>query len=296
MYNLEDLDKKLEIANKALSLGLKFGIMIGGAVLLSYCWNIGYFPQDVSVGDGLLFIMLAIAFGGVYFLFVVGLTCLGLTLRPIWHGGQEAYVWLLNKYNWAFRKNRQYDRFTIIEAGAEHLIFALFGLIFVFGFGSLDLIVVGSLALVIFGCALMWSTHQRNESIIIDIEKRKDATEEEKSRAFYLKKHQKFLLLVLMVIPLLFGGASAKLVDGAMRLSNIRAEKVTLHIKEPYQKYASEYGLKGAQSAFGEDYEKFEDISILFNGFGKNAVITHNEIRHAANLVIPSDHIIVIKR
>lgn len=296
MYSIEDLDKKLEIANKALSLGFKFGILIGGAVLLSYCWTIGYFPQDVSVGDGLLFIMLAIAFSGVYFLFVVGLTCLGLTLRPIWNGGQEVYIWLLNKYNWAFRRNRQYERFTIIEAAKEHFIFALFGLIFVYGFGSLDLRVVGSLVLVVFGCAFIWSLHQKNESTIIDIEKQDVATEEEKDRVVYLKKNQKFVLLALMAIPLLFGGVSANLIDGTMRLSNIRAEKVTVHIKEPYLKYASEYGLKGAQSAFGKDYGKFEDMSILFNGFGKNAVITQNGIRHAPNLVIPNDHIIVIKR
>src|SRR5699024_10521964 len=83
---IEELDKKLDVLGKILSFSFKLGVLVGGSVLLFYCWKIGYFPQDASVGDGFLFIILAIAFGGVYLFFVMCLTSLGLLLRPVWHG------------------------------------------------------------------------------------------------------------------------------------------------------------------------------------------------------------------
>ncbi|MBD2783996.1 hypothetical protein ID858_07990 [Xenorhabdus sp. DI] len=61
----------------------------------------------------------------------------------------------------------------------------------------------------------------------------------------------------LLVIPLVIGGVSGKLLDGAMRLANVRTNATVEHIKEQYVKYATEYGLKGKKSDFGSEYAKF---------------------------------------
>ena len=58
MEDIGKLDKKLDVLGKILSLTFKLGVVLGSAVLLFYCWRIGYFPQDVAIGDGLLFILL----------------------------------------------------------------------------------------------------------------------------------------------------------------------------------------------------------------------------------------------
>lgn len=296
MNQLETLDKQLDIANKALSLAFKAGLMIGGAVLLGYCWMIDYFPRDMSIGDGFFFLMLAIAFGGVYLLFTASLTCLGVTLRPIWYGIYCIWIWGIKTYNKICRSNKTYLEFNMVTGRIEHLVFALFGLLFVWGFASFDFKVIGSLILSIFGCALLWSGHQQSGDEILEIETKESSTAEDKKRIIFLKKHQKILVIVIMIIPLLLGGVSGKLLDGAMRLSNVKEDKVTVHIKKPYLEYVAEHKIKANKSNLGKEYGTFENMNVLFNGFGKNVVLTQSGIDNPINLVIPSDHIIIIQR
>ncbi|KGJ96613.1 hypothetical protein [Pseudoalteromonas sp. ND6B] len=296
MSSLEILDKQLDIANKALSLVFKTGLTIGGSVLLVYCWRIGYFPRDVSIGDGLLFLMLAIAFGGVYLLFTVSLTSLGITLRPIWNVIYLVFSFVIKIYNKFSGKKTPIPKLNIITAKAEHFVFALFGLLFVLGFGSFDIKVVGSLIVAVFSCAYLWSVHQGSGNEILDIESKENLTGTDNKRILSLKKHQKILVTVIFFIPLLFGGVSGKLLDGAMRLSNVKEDKVTVHIKQPYIKYVEAHNIKAKTSSLGDDYGTFENMNILFNGFGKNAVLIQNGIEKPINIIIPNDHLIVIQR
>lgn len=294
MNNLESLDKKLDIANKALSLAFKVGIIIGGAVLLLYCWKISYFPRDVSIGDGLLFLMLAIAFGGIYLLFTASLTCLGLTLRPLWLVLQNIVSWSLFRFNKFSNKTISFEKVNFVTAKKEHFILALFGLLFIWGFGTYDYTVLGSLGLSVFSCALLWSFYIQNEEFVNSTELQEQANEEDLIKSRQLKQNQKIILLSLILVPLLIGGVSGKLLDGAMGLSNVRTEKVTVHIKKPYLEYVSTYGLTKLVSSIGKDYGKFEKINILFNGFGKNVVIKSNSATVTSNIVIPNEYIIIM--
>ena len=296
MEKINKLDKKLDLLNKLLSLAFKLGVVVGGAVLLFYCWKIGYFPQDVSVGDGLLFILLAIAFGGVYLFFVVSLTSLGLSLRPVWHGLQKLFLLLLKAYERVSGRTASYTPFTIEKGGFELFIFAIFGLFFIWAFSFSDIKVLATLVLCVWGCALLWSTYQQNSREIDLLERRDNLADEDSKRLKRLVDFQPFLLGMILVVPLLIGGVSGKLLDGAMRLANVRADAAVVHVKEPYVKYAAEFGVKGQQSNFGSDYSKFEKTSILFNGFGKNIVIEVEGKDGRATLVVPSDHAYIVQR
>lgn len=293
---MEKLEKKLDVIEKILSLAFKFGVAIGSAVLLFYCWKIGYFPQDISVGDGLLFILLAIAFGGAYLFFVVCLTSLGLFLRPLWHGLQRLFVLLLKGYKKITGKTANYTPFAIEKGGSELFFFAILGLIFIWGFSLSDIKVLATLVLCVWGCALIWSSYQQNSREIDLLERRCNLTDDESKRFKQLTDFQPFLLVVILVVPLLIGGVSGKLLDGAMRLANVRDDTVVVHLKEPYVKYASEHGLKGGESNFGTEYSKFEKASILFNGFGKNSVIEFLGSNGRVSLVIPSDYAYIVRR
>lgn len=279
-----------------LSLAFKLCVVLGGAVLLFYCWGIGYFPQDVSVGDGLLFILLAIAFGGVYMFFVMSLTSLGILLRPLWHRLQRLFLLLLKGYEKVTGKETNYTPFVIEKGGIELLVFAVFGLFFIWWFSLSDIKVLSTLPMCTWGCALLWSSYQQNSREIDQLENKENVTEEETKRLARLNNFQPVALGIMLVIPLLIGGVSGRLLDGAMRLANVRADTATIHIKEPYVKYASEYGLQGLQSNFGSDYSKFEKTSILFNGFGKNIVIEAEGKDGRARLVVPSDHAYIVQR
>ena len=155
---------------------------------------------------------------------------------------------------------------------------------------------LATLVLCVWGCALIWSTYQQNSHEIDLLERRDNLVDEESNRLKRMADFQPFLLGVILVVPLLIGGVSEKLLDGAMRLVNVRDDAVVVHLKEPYVKYAAEYGLKGEQSNFGSEYAKFENATILFNGFGKNIVVEALVAERRVSLVIPSDHVYIVHR
>jgi hypothetical protein len=212
-------------------------------VLLFYCWGIGYFPRDISVGDGLLFILFAIAFGGVYMFFFMSLTSLGISLRPLWHGLQRLFLLLLKGYEKVTGKETNYTPFVIEKGGLELLVFAIFGLFFIWGFSLADIKVLSTLVMCTWGCALLWSSYQQNSREIDQLENKESVTEEETKRLARLNNFQPVALGIILVIPLLIGGVSGKLLDGAMRLANVRADTATIHIKEPYVKFAKINGV-----------------------------------------------------
>ncbi|MCT8468466.1 hypothetical protein KZO85_07755 [Chromohalobacter canadensis] len=295
MEEMNRFDKKLDIVNKLLNLSFKFGVIAGGAVVLFYSWKIGYFPKDVSLGDGFLFLLLAITFGGVYLFFVVSLTSLGIVLRPLWHVLQNLYLKGAELYKKLKNEPLDYPGFTIEKPGFEHFVLAIFGLFFVVFFGLPEVKVLGTLILCTWVCALMWSICQQNGREIRELRAEELESDEQKDRLKRLSDAQPIFLGILLVLPLLIGGVSGKLLDGAMRLANVRSDQVTVHIKKPYVKYADEHGFKGSESRFGADYSKFENSSVLFNGFGKNVVIElYDEGMAPEKLVIPSDHVHII--
>lgn len=294
MDKINELDKKLDVLEKILSLAFKFGILIGGSVLIFYCRKIDYFPQDISVGDGLLFMLLAIAFGVVYLFFLLCLTSLGLSLRPVWHGLQNLFLLLLKGYKRITGKTVSYTPFTIEKGGFELFIFAMFGLFFIWRFSLSDANVLPTLGLSTWGCALLWSTYQQNAREIDLLKHGGNLSDDESKRFKRLAAYQPFILGTILFVPLLIGGVSGKLLEGAMRLANVKADGAIIHLKEPYIKYATEHGLKGLQSNFGNGYSKFENISILFNGFGKDIVIEAMGTDGPVSLVIPSDHAYIV--
>lgn len=297
MEELNTLDKKLDMISKALSLAFKLGVILGGAVFLSYCWRIEYFPRDVSVGDGLLFIMLAIAFGGIYLFFTLCLTNLEILLRQLWHGRKSVFHYALKLFNKVTNKNIEYKPFRIEQCGVSNCVFTVFGLLFVCGFSQNNLKIFTTLMLSTLVCAFMWSTHQQNSIEIRSIESKDDSSEDEKAKAERLRSHQLLWLIVIVSTPLFIGGVSDKLLDGAMRLANVRTEKAVVHIKEPYITYASESGVTGSKSNFGEKYTRIEDVNVLFNGFGGNVVIkAKSGSNNYVNLTIPADHVHIIAR
>ncbi|MEQ9875513.1 hypothetical protein ABRP91_16880 [Pectobacterium brasiliense] len=295
MGKIKELNSKVDIANNFINLAFKIGVAFGGTVLIFYCWRIGYFPQDVSVGDGLLFILLAVAFGSLYLFFVVCLTSLGLVLRPVWHGLQRLLVLLLKGYNKITGKNLEYTPFIIEKARPEVFIFAIFGIFFIINYGFSNIKTLATLILCVWGGALVWSLYQQNSRDIFLLERKGNLTDDDSRRLKNLSSSQPVIISIVLVIPLLIGGVTWKLLDGSMRLINIRTDATVVHIKEPYVKYATEYGLNGEESNFGSEYAKFKNVSILFNGFGRNIVIEMKGLTGAVSLVIPSDYVYIVK-
>lgn len=91
------LEKQIEIATKLLSLSAKIGLLIGGTCIVSYLLSNGHYPQGVSVGDSLLFLVTAFCFGLVCVYFSVSVTAVGILLSPFFIPVLRSFVWLHGK-------------------------------------------------------------------------------------------------------------------------------------------------------------------------------------------------------
>ncbi len=289
-----DLKDKLEIVDKSLGIAAKLGITIGSMVLLYYCWSIDFFPRDVSVGDGLLFIFVAIGFGVVYLFFVASITSLGILLRPFWHLFQSCYIWIGKRWAKLVKKPFSYEPFELKPGGIEHLVFAVFGLVLVALFTIKDITRFPTLLLASFGCALLWSSYQNVDGKLRKIASNPQLSEEEREHMPRLEKSKALLPWLIIAIPLVIGGIYGEMTNASMRLLNIRNDSATAHIKKPYATILTASGIAGAKSELGDDYLRYENAEILFSGLGSVAVVAITNPNGASmKLSIPSDFILL---
>jgi hypothetical protein len=261
-----------------------------------YCWRIGYFPQDISVGDGMLFILLAIASGGLYLFFIMSLTSLGYGVK---------YIGLVIKYGWDWLQ--EYRRVAAGQAASttplslppfrfDLWIFAAFGVLFITLLSHSDLLTAILLTVCAPCCLWLWGKSQKNAKAIVELDQKRNKTQEELKRLKNMRTMQPLGFVIFLAAPLLVGGVTGQFLDGVMRLVNVRNDTAVVHIKAPYIQYAKEYGIKGQASAFGSDYARFDKSAILFNGFGKNVVVEMTNSDGPVSLVIPSESIFIIQK
>lgn len=96
-------------------------------------------------------------------------------------------------------------------------------------------------------------------------------------------------------MPMLVGGVSGQLLDAAMRAANVRIEKSTIYVKEPYSSLLPKSLISKSQIA-PKEYMAFDGLVVLFKGFGKTTVISFADGVTARKLEIPNDQLIIEKR
>jgi|GEM_PF-2973646 len=307
MQQLNRLDKQLDIIIKLFTLSFKIGILIGGSALLFYCLKIGYFPEGVSIGDGLVLILIAIAFGGIYLFFVACLTSLGIFLRPAWSMGQIIYSWILSKYNTLFNKRKSFEPFEFIKGDFSLFFLALLGLLMIWGFGLSEPKVVITLLLSCFGCALLAGKYKKNNDRLAELEFDQNAVIQSSGGATQnvqdfkeigrIKKHQVQLVFGILIAPLLIGGISDKLLVGSMTLIKVRGDNSIIHIKTPYSTLIEkDLGINGGESTFGAEYKSYKNLKVLMHGIGTNTFIEvpTNENTNPKKIAVPKSDIYVV--
>lgn len=290
---MNDWNEKFECVNKFLTVAFKVGVLVGGLAIFVYSWIIGYFPSGVTIGDGLLFILLATVLSMLIALFSFSFTSLGVVLWPLW----KLVIKLLSKIfiliNRVTHKELQINSLPKIrKARAEHYSIAFIGLLFA-GFLALQdwrsLMVV---LVLLFSSSVMWSTIQENEEEA-NKQLKTDISTEQKEEIFKrVKKGNSILLLSIVLMPLFIPGAPSMLVTGVMRTADVRVESATVHIKEPYSIYAEEFGIHGEPSNFGASFLKFENAQVLFKGIGSNTVLSLQlKDRDRVQIVVPNSSV-----
>lgn len=293
--NFDQLGKNIEGLLKVMTLASKMGILVGGICISAYSLKIGHFPQGLTIGDGLLFMLAAACFGIIYIFFVGSLVSLGVTVSPLIKYFSQIYLW-----TYKFRNTRKPSQiYDFAKFKWSYLIFAFFAVLFVLGLGSNDHnaywnLPLLSIAMFFFYSAYL-STGEKIKNLEISLKSVVQIDEKDSSatgKIENLRKAQMLSLGVLMVMPLFVSGVTGQLLDGAMRQAHLRIENAIVFVKEPYATLIPVTAKSPAQPMPAQ-YVKFEKITVLFKGLGTTTVLSFVEGKVEKRLEIPNDQLIV---
>jgi hypothetical protein len=286
------LEKNIESVSKIATTASKFGILVGGVCVITYSLRINHFPQDLSVGDGLLFLMAAACFGMIYVFFTASLVSLGITLSPA----------IRAVFN-LFHKRKAEPPHTLAPFQWSAVLFALFSVVIILELGSQDSTAYWNLPMLSVGLYLFYSVYVSSGNKIKKIETVKNTVlhTDEKQNVVQLgdpeklRREQLFSLATILVLPLFISGVSGQLLDAAMRAAHVRVEKPVIYVKEPYSSLLPKALASKSQNS-PKDYTAFGGTVVLFKGFGKTTVVSFPDGSAIRKLEIPNDQLIIENR
>ncbi|MCO5787030.1 hypothetical protein DHB74_11760 [Pseudomonas sp. G11-1] len=295
---ISSLESTADSLLKLTGAALKFSIGLGSACVIIYALRVGHFPQGLTLGDGLLFLLAASCFGVVYAMFVGCLVSLGICFsvvtRPILN---FAYAYIKKKTR--STKKMPYE-LAPFHWGA--IPFAALAVLLVWGFGRQDHMAYWNLPLLSVALYLFYSvvkaagteyrSHERLLSTMIETPEKDELLRS--GDAGKVKNAYLVCISLIMLLPLLVGGVSGQLMDGAMRMAQVRIEQSTIYVKAPYNAIMPD-ALIVKEAKAPEGYKAFAGVIVQFKGFGNTTVISFEDDGLKRQLDIPNDQIIVEK-
>lgn len=296
-------EKFVDLASKLAALGAKVGVFIGALCFGIYCVRIGYFPSDVSIGDGFLFLLMACSFGVLYLVLVASLVSLGIVaspgLRPIlkwiehairkWksHQGEESH---------AANRTASVNEWPGFDSSA--VPFAIMGVLFIWGFTLVNVAALWTLPLSAVSLYVLYSIYWNNNRKLAAIVKRQtsrivqehESVEVEDTER--LRRIRNQAIFFMLATPMLVTGVMSSVLDGAMRAVNLRQEHVTVYLAPPYSNLLPIYPMSGTMKGYAE----IKDATVLLHGIGKNTVLSAKLDQDARELVIPDDKLIISRK
>ena len=294
---LSSIYKKSESFEKLISslatTAFKVSTLIGGAIMLYYCFRIGYFPTDLSISDTFILIALSILFGILY-----GLTLIAIKILF------NINFSFLHYLNIRFFKLEKLLAFSSFMYGKYKInVDSIFGLLFVvFWLGTmLFLNIVEPLDVLFVWIIIFIAVCFYELSLMQFIEKRMSNGLGLNDPEFTRKKE--FLditLLTSTVLFILFSGMKVEgFVNSSMQILSLANDDVSVHIQEPYNQYLFEYGVESSDSNFGNDFVKSENVDVLMQGLGNNVVMhfpknNENGTVEKVKIILPKDKVHII--
>lgn len=267
------------------------GMTLGAIFIFLYTADIEHFPSGLTLGDGLVLLVVAGFFCLIYVTFLVTLTSLGITLsvivRPLLMGLRRL-----------FRVKRP-PPFELVRPNGMHPFLGAISLFFVAGFGRHEPYLYVSLpliSLILYTLYSAWVSEYRKSQASGATETRALATAEttpvlDSTSPATHRRNAWWLLGVGVLLPLFMGGIFTQLRDGTMRLLKIRADSATVYVKSPYAELIPKSA--GYVEGGPKDYAKHERMSVLFRAIGKSTVIRFLDGQKQRQLEIPNEFIIV---
>jgi len=252
-------------------------------------------PQGLSLGDGLLFLMVAIPFGLIYSLFLYSVLSSGIAL-----------YWAIQFFCGLPRKFRGKQREYLRNAEIKVLIFSGVCVLplFMFLMGNKHDIFV--MFMIVLSVCLFYfftiKTIKWRESIKLGIvlpdDKMPLKTQLNKKNNEDLSKMSFAIcsfVVTIVLFPLLSTSVIGQSLERAMYWAQVRVEHSILHVKHPYSSLLPE-NLINHNAVTAQDFTAFENVTILFQGIGNNVVVDFKDGEYLRQLRIPNDSVIVEKK
>lgn len=296
---LNKADKYLDIASKSLGVAFKLSVLIGAGIVLFYLASISYYPTNVGFGDGVLFVLAATVFGGLFLLLVGLLWSIGTTLN-----------WLINWFLWfvsfllysLHRKTQEKVNRKSPKPNMASVIICLITLFiasFLIVSGQIGWSLLFGLLAISLLIGVLWSTinsfydslFRHKELLFSEVQKagkKPDSHLRKKIREAKIGIVQVITLVLLITFTLVI---ELNLVDWTMRALKVKAENMMIYVAEPYTSIIAESVKPENYGAIKESYTRFTNVNILFHGVGKDVLIEFGN--PAQRLRVASDKIII---
>jgi hypothetical protein len=290
------MEEHFETFGKLTTALLKIGIFTGGVCVVAYSLRIGRFPQGLTIGDSLLLLMAAICFGGVMSMFIFSLVGLGIMLSP----AVRFTFWIASKLVPKFDKALKQSMYALAPISWFAAVGALFAILMISALAQRDLTLAWNLPMLSIALYFFYSIYVSANKQLAGLVKIVESPVETSSRHDYrtLQKISKMKLsrwaapFLIVITPLLFGGATGEVLDASMRAAKIRIEPPIAYIKKPYSSLIPQSLVNPALQAPAE-YAGYKGLTVLFQGFGTVTVVRFKDGIRLRTLDIPNEYIIV---
>lgn len=317
----EYLIKKIKNLAETLTTLTKLMLGFGVVCLIFYLFRIGYFPTEVTIGDSLVFFIIAFSFGLIYFIFILSNFSLGylifLIIKIIFISFSKKnlinfiisnYSYLLIPVNLNFFKSNIF--FDILAKLGNFLILSFLSLfiIFIYNFSPFNIFVILICSLATFIFLKLFHeeyTNKRNEDLYNGVIILPE-NELEKLRATNLlnKKRRMMAFLCIGIFTPLWGYISDQenfsLSTFSVNSLIVNKKNGSVFIKKEFSDLIPENFVN--KDIKLENYIQVKNTTILLKGLGKNALLSFtfdngDEIRREVpNEAISTEKLILNKK
>ncbi|MHA3092123.1 hypothetical protein [Acinetobacter brisouii] len=286
---------------------IKTIIAIGILCLVAYLLTIGYIPSEISFGDTLIFLLIFVACSIVYAGLSMVLFFFGISLRPVVYWVFSIVDMYLPPHI-RIGKKLPFPKISILTLGSSlYLLYTIRSLLLLDW--KIRLYVALTSAFISLFSYAFYINWQKIKEFNNKFENLKDIIDDpdaseniKKFASIKLKRleiHIKdslqiaFFLILIPLVPMFFIGDIGKVfLDFTMQKTGVSVEKATLYIKAPY---ANLIDLPKTTTKELSQYQIFifKDIKVLFQGIGKNTLVSYKVKNIEKQIVIPNEYIFV---
>ncbi|WP_110946610.1 hypothetical protein [Pseudomonas bohemica] len=294
---ITSLETTLDTLTKLATGAIKFSVCLGSICVIFYALRVGHFPQGLALADGLLFVVAAACFGFIYTAFAGSMLALGMcfsiALRPLFYRAVRAVAKVQGTEIPLRNELARFSWPSIFPAALGGLFIFLLGRRAPAAYVHLPLLAV---ALYLFysmarAAGTAYRGQQQTDAATgVPTQGNGAACDDPNEHKFAFL----FFSISVFFAALVLGGVTGQLVDGSMRLAQVRVENAVVHIKAPYAALLPNTLLAPDQRS-SDGYAVFRNVTILFRGFGTTTTIGFKEAGRSRQLDLPNEDLIIVR-